>query len=545
MSSRWILNLCRKPRRKLQSNCAIVLTLTTLVGCSKDPGDSDPAVDPAGAANTANEALEASQDRKVSSSVAGAILDVPLVNLTGESAQLAHAVVTKGPRIYSTELLTWIYEAPSNSSKRLGYLRAGSSVPTASSPVGTAGCAGGWYPATPRGFICAGATATLDAEHPIVQLFEQHPPRADQRLPYRYGTVKRPGAVYGRLPKRSELPENEKLFEEKFLEWLSAEGEKGASFRPEIWSWGTPSVDAKLAWSEGLTSGIPPFLAEGKNLPSVLGRPRPDTLVIDRMTSRVGHSFLDTFYSEGRRYGLTTQLELVPLDRYRPIAGSEFHGVEIGKDIEFPFAYVRRVGSKFSDGTPANYRDVLKLSGKKKQLGGRLHYETADGKLISDQYASELTLAKKMPAWATNGEKWISISITKQTLVLYEGVKPVYATLVSTGEAGLEDHETSTATKRGIFRIHTKHVSSTMSSDEVGEEFELRDVPYVQYFAEGGFALHGAYWHDRFGTPKSHGCINLAPEDARRIFYWTDPPVPTGWHGALLPLTGTRVFVHP
>ena len=52
-----------------------------------------------------------------------------------------------------------------------------------------------------------------------------------------------------------------------------------------------------------------------------------------------------------------------------------------------------------------------------------------------------------------------------------------------------------------------------MSSDEVGEEFELRDVPYVQYF-EDGYALHGAYWHDRFGTPKSHGCINLSPANA-------------------------------
>jgi lipoprotein-anchoring transpeptidase ErfK/SrfK len=115
--------------------------------------------------------------------------------------------------------------------------------------------------------------------------------------------------------------------------------------------------------------------------------------------------------------------------------------------------------------------------------------------------------------------------------------------LISSGEAGLEDPEHTTATKRGIFRIHTKHVTSTMSSDEAGEEFELRDVPYVQYFDQG-YALHGAYWHDRFGTPKSHGCINLSPEDARRLFFFTEPQLPEGWHGALLPLTGTVVFVH-
>jgi lipoprotein-anchoring transpeptidase ErfK/SrfK len=60
--------------------------------------------------------------------------------------------------------------------------------------------------------------------------------------------------------------------------------------------------------------------------------------------------------------------------------------------------------------------------------------------------------------------------------------------------------------------------------------FELRDVPWIQYFASG-YALHGAYWHDVFGVPRSHGCVNLAPIDARVVFRWTDPPVPEGWHG--------------
>jgi lipoprotein-anchoring transpeptidase ErfK/SrfK len=149
-----------------------------------------------------------------------------------------------------------------------------------------------------------------------------------------------------------------------------------------------------------------------------------------------------------------------------------------------------------------------------------------------------------MPAWGKNGERWFDINVSKQTLVAYEGTKAVYATLISTGEAGLEDPEHSKATKRGIFRIHTKHVSTTMDSDAVGEEFELRDVPYVQYFEEG-YALHGAYWHDRFGTPKSHGCINLTPEDARRLFFFTDPPLPEGWHSVSQKLTGTVLFVHP
>jgi lipoprotein-anchoring transpeptidase ErfK/SrfK len=183
------------------------------------------------------------------------------------------------------------------------------------------------------------------------------------------------------------------------------------------------------------------------------------------------------------------------------------------------------------------------LTGKQKLVGGKLHYETKDGHWIDDRSAGRVDPAKKMPGWGKNGEKWIDVNITKQVLVAYEGTKAVYATLVSSGEAGLGDPETSKSSKRGIFRIHTKYISTTMDSDIVGEEFELRDVPYVQYF-EGGYALHGSYWHDGFGQPKSHGCINLAPEDARRLFFWSEPQLPPGWHGAARSLTGTVVFVH-
>jgi hypothetical protein len=68
----------------------------------------------------------------------------------------------------------------------------------------------------------------------------------------------------------------------------------------------------------------------------------------------------------------------------------------------------------------------------------------------------------------------------------------------------------------------------------------------VQYFA-AGFALHTAYWHDVFGEARSHGCVNLSPIDAHRVFSWTDPPVPPGWHGVNAgPDTppGTTVNIH-
>ena len=83
-----------------------------------------------------------------------------------------------------------------------------------------------------------------------------------------------------------------------------------------------------------------------------------------------------------------------------------------------------------------------------------------------------------------------------------------------------------------------------MMATTIGDEFDFRDVPFVQYFTEG-YALHAAYWHDEFGTPQSHGCVNLSPNDAAWLFDWTDPQVPAAWHAALSLRKGTLVYIHP
>jgi lipoprotein-anchoring transpeptidase ErfK/SrfK len=403
--------------------------------------------------------------------------------------------------------------------------------------------------------VCVGRAATLEESDPVVQLTRSAPPEFDRKLPYIYGTVRRPGPVYDRLPEAAELARAEPDLERRMRAWLSEPSEAGAGYAQHVWL-GRPGVppDPARTWDERTTDGVPELLASGNTIAAVADDTTGEDVVAYRMRSRAGYSFLRTFLWQGRRYGLTADLTIAPTDRFRPIQGSDFRGVELGKEMELPFAFVRRSDARYwtyqrstgsiVDSGAADYRAAVPLTGKQNFFRGRLHYETKDGRWLSDRDASRIDPAKRMPAWGTNGERWLDVNLTKQTLVAYAGTRPVYATLVSTGEAGLEDHEHSTATKRGIFRIHTKHVSSTMSSDEAGEAFELRDVPYVQYFDQG-YALHGAYWHDRFGTPKSHGCINLSPEDARRLFFFTEPALPQGWHGVLLPLRGTVIFVHP
>jgi hypothetical protein len=452
-----------------------------------------------------------------------------------------------------------VFAEPRFDSQRLGYLRLGGSALIDPGIVSKAGCTRGWYALLTRGYVCLDDTATLDAKDSVVAAMRSigAGPSLDRKLPYIYGTVRRPGPVYRRVPTAAEAAQQEPDLESRYERWLNAPGENGASYGQQFWLSGAAAPpDAAQAWREKRSDPLPDFLNGGKSPPRIFGEAiSPGSgLLLGTMAPKLGYSILRTFLAQGRRYGLTSRFEVVPTDRLRPIQGSDFHGFRIPQDIDFPFVIVRQPGAriyhydveakKLKPAGPARYRAAIKLSGKQAFFRGKLHYETDSGEWVSDRDASRLDPVKKMPAWGSNGEKWLDINVTKQTLALYEGTKAVYATLVSTGEAGLSDPENSTATKRGIYRIHTKHITATMDSDVVGEEFELRDVPYVQYF-DSNYALHGAYWHDRFGIPKSHGCINLAPEDARRIFFWTEPQVPSGWHGALLPLKGTVLFVHP
>ena len=459
------------------------------------------------------------------------------------------------PLLAATNLLTRVHLKPTALSRVVGTLRAGAIVEMDPEPAGTEGCSGGWRRIKPHGFVCLGKDATTDLQNEIVRAASRRPD-VTQKLPYMYGVVTRGGPAYARLPTEADLRGHEPSLRKHLAKWAKDEV-SGASYGLDVWlKWASKPAPLALEALEQRTSDeIPWFLQSGRQIPNLSGLIKgPEMVEIDQVSRRNGVAFVESFLHEGRRYNVSTDLRVIPADRFRPIRGSDFHGWEIGKDIDFPFALVRRPGGKLwrydrdkkklVAAEDLKWRSAIGLTGKQQMWSGKLHYETKDGLWVDDRHAGRVDPAKKMPAWGKNGEKWIDVNITKQVLVAYEGTKPVYATLISTGEAGLEDHEKSTATKRGIFRIHTKHVSVTMDSDVVGEEFELRDVPYVQYF-EDGYALHGAYWHDSFGRPKSHGCINLAPEDARRIFWWTEPQVPAGWHGAARPLTGTVVFVHP
>jgi hypothetical protein len=458
------------------------------------------------------------------------------------------------PRLAGIAMLTEVRARPDPNATKVGYLRAGAVVEIEPDEKGKAGCPGGWRKIKPYGFVCVGPEATLNLEHPIARASTRRPD-IGQKLPYMYGIATRGGPVYARVPSAADLKEHEPHLKAHLAKW-ARDKESGATYGLDVWmKWKTTeSPPALEALHDRITDkDIPWFLQDGKASPNLSGKIKtPDAVKIDDFSHHNGVAFVESFLSEGRRYNVSTDLRVLPADRFRPIRGSDFHGWVIGEDIDFPFALVRKKGAKkyrfdgkkLVSAGELEWRTAVKLTGKQRMEGSKLFYESTEGFYVDDRSAGRVDPAKKMPGWAKNGEKWIDVNITKQVLVAYEGTKAVFTTLVSSGEAGLGDPEKTKSTKRGIFRIHTKYLSSTMDSTIVGEEFELRDVPYVEFF-ENGYALHGSYWHDVFGQPKSHGCVNLAPEDARRLFFWTEPQIPPGWHGVARALTGTVVFVHP
>ena len=109
-------------------------------------------------------------------------------------------------------------------------------------------------------------------------------------------------------------------------------------------------------------------------------------------------------------------------------------------------------------------------------------------------------------------ERWIDVNLSSQLLVAYEGNESIFETYIS---SGTYEHPTVT----GQFRIWLKYEAQTMDGSLLGYDYYLENVPYVMYFYND-YALHGTFWHSNFGTPMSHGCVNMETSDAQWVFSW-------------------------
>lgn len=121
----------------------------------------------------------------------------------------------------------------------------------------------------------------------------------------------------------------------------------------------------------------------------------------------------------------------------------------------------------------------------------------------------------------TNG-KWIDVDISAQRITAFQGNTPVKSVLVSTGVSW---HPTPI----GHYKVYLKVASQTMSGGSGADAYRLPNVPWIMYFS-GGNAIHGTYWHHNFGTPMSHGCVNLTIEDAKWFYDWAPMGTPVVTH---------------
>ncbi len=112
------------------------------------------------------------------------------------------------------------------------------------------------------------------------------------------------------------------------------------------------------------------------------------------------------------------------------------------------------------------------------------------------------------PAPAPSGVRWIDVDLSRQRLTAYEGNTPVFTTLISGGLP-------RTPTVVGRFKIYAKYTKTRMT----GPGYDLPNVPYTMYFYKG-YAIHGTYWHNNFGRPMSHGCVNMRTSDAAWLYNW-------------------------
>lgn len=140
---------------------------------------------------------------------------------------------------------------------------------------------------------------------------------------------------------------------------------------------------------------------------------------------------------------------------------------------------------------------------------------------------------------STGEEKWIEISLEQQKLRAWEGSKIVMEFPISSGKWY--------PTPKGDFNIWYKTRSQLMSggSKELGTYYYLPNVPHNMFFYKG-FAIHGAYWHNNFGQPMSHGCVNSPLSNVAQLFEWAGPVIPPGQNvvRATADNPGTRVFIY-
>jgi hypothetical protein len=428
----------------------------------------------------------------------------------------------------------------------IGFLGLGGSTPVlGTAPTRGDGCAA-FYPVAPSGWICLDAKTTLDPLDPEYAALRDLAPRVGSAWPYDYGESRETPRYY-RVPTRAEQRGREPLLA-RHLEAVRAMHDTAAD----------------LSRLPLLLRGVDPAPA-GQGPPASLSLLPHLHEYRDYAKAGSTISWSSSFDAEGRTWLVTGDVALVPKDKVAPFPRSTFHGVRLDTGASLPIAFVRgkpraqherRADGSFApNGAEWPRFASLGLTGRREAAAGGTYLETTDaGRWIEQRDATVVRAAARTPwgaridgagaggaAGGGGGRSppresrgtWVEVSVHGGWLLAYEGTRPVLATLVSTGRGETvgsgPDAFVQSATPDGVFAIQGKYLTSTMAVTDIVHF----DVAFALPF-HGAYALHAGHWAERWGEKSSMGCVNLAPLDARWLFDWSEPAMPSGWHGMVV-----------
>ncbi|MEM9463702.1 MAG: L,D-transpeptidase [Myxococcota bacterium] len=365
-----------------------------------------------------------------------------------------------------------VYRRPSAKRSIVGLVRRNTRLAVTGWTPGE-GCARSWYALTGGGFVCSSDGYNVSADPaPLRETLQVGAPAMDQALPYRYAKLKTPAPLYFRPPTEAELAS------------------------------GSSAPIRELAQGAH-------FVAMDRTLP-----------VGEQTLHRTVRGF----------YVREEDLEAKPMPT--------MHGELLAGADALPLAFVHVDEAALVDphsgaarGTAAKFaRFTIDRIGEHE---GQRQVIATEGFAVAAESVRVVRPHPRPPEIGADA-RWIHVNLDQQTLVAYEGDRPVLATLVSSGKAGFEP-------PLGVFRVHKKYTTVTMSGpDPDAGTYAVEQVPWTMYYW-GSYALHGAYWHDIFGNVRSHGCTNIPPVDARWLFHWAEPSLLPGWH-AQVGLKGPWVY---
>ncbi len=486
-----------------------------------------------------------------------------------------------GPWLWVTRSSAGVYMEPRPDKElKFGYVRRGGRLPVLADKVPGKDCSEGWYKVVSGGYICS-MVGTTDENSRDVK-FKPRQPNVDEILPYPYARNAHNGTpLYKSLPSRAQMLEYEPYLAKK------AEPKEGAKAENKPAD-ATDTKPAATTDTNAPSTDVVPASIDANSAASNVAAPmepepekpwwhddmkdRLHDVTLDQLSEdadgvlakRLVRGFYvavtGTFKWNNRTWYKTTGGLVAPADRFWQTAGSDFKGVELdGETWKLPVAWVYGGNKSATTYTIDQEKQkvvapkgsvkrftAIQLTGKSIEIGGKTYQELADGSWVKDSLV-RVTTPGARPADVGEKERWIDVDISEQTLVAYEGDRPVYATLISSGkESKIKDKDHSTP--RGAWRVREKHITTTMDGNgsAAGDlPYSIEDVPYVMYFHQA-YALHGAFWHANYGSQMSHGCVNLAPLDAKHLFFFADPPAYEGLAGAWSndKSPGSMVVVH-